>query len=176
MQRKRNEESQPIKKRRFLSFALEWQVETALKVYVILKGFALKNLHPNESIVRSLTYVRDDKRCHSDDRNEEESLLKWIWRRGFLVGLTPLLGITWLSFWTERSEVKNLLPRDVTLTVIYHSEKLFLEESPSNGIRRFLVFTRNDNHLGFLTLGLPASIRNNKREGFPIFTIRNTMK
>ena len=43
---------------------------------VILKGFALKNLHPNESIVRSLTYVRDDKRCHSDDRKEEESLLK----------------------------------------------------------------------------------------------------
>ena len=72
--------------------------------------------------------------------------------------------------------MKNLLPRDVTLTVIYHSEKLFLEESPSNGIRRFLVFTRNDNHLGFLTLGLPASIRNDKREGFPIFTIRNTMK
>ena len=56
----------------------------------------------------SLTYVRNDKRCHSDDRKEEESLLKWIWRRGFLVGLTPLLGITWLSFWTERSEVKNL--------------------------------------------------------------------
>ena len=108
MQRKRNEESQPIKKRRFLSFALEWQVETALKVYVILKGFSLKNLHPSEHIVRSLTYVRDDKRCHSDDRKEEESLLKWIWRRGFLVGLTPLLGITWLSFWTERSEVKNL--------------------------------------------------------------------
>ena len=43
-------------------------METALKVYVILKGFALKNLHPNESIVRSLTYVRDDKQCHSDDR------------------------------------------------------------------------------------------------------------
>ena len=57
------------------------------------------------------------------------------------------------------SEMKNLLPRDVTLTVIYHSEKLFLEESPSNGIRRFLVFTRND-----------------KREGFPIFTMGNTMK
>ena len=74
------------------------------------------------------------------------------------------------------SEMKNLLPRDVTLTVIYHSEKLFLEESPSNGIRRFLVFTRNDNHLGFLTLGLPASIRNDKREGFPIFTMENTMK
>ena len=55
--------------------------------------------------------------------------------------------------------MKNLLPRDVTLTVIYHSEKLFLEESPSNGIRRFLVFTRND-----------------KREGFPIFTMGNTMK
>ena len=133
-----------------------------------------------------------------------------------------------MSFWMERSEMKNLLPRDVTLTVIYHSERFCLEEpkrayceishirsrwqtmsfwrpqggristqavanisikvnmkkgiprraytlarnditvilngtqwseeSPSNGIRKFLAFARNDNHLGFLTFGLSASV------------------
>ena len=38
------------------------------KTHVILKGFTSKNLSRNESIVRSLTYVRDDKQCHSEDR------------------------------------------------------------------------------------------------------------
>ena len=46
---------------RFLAFAQN-------DITVILKGNTLKNLPPSEPIVRSLTYVRDDKRCYSDDR------------------------------------------------------------------------------------------------------------
>ena len=93
-----------------------------------------------------------------------------------------------MSFWRPQGgrisikvNMKEGIPRRAyalarnNMTVILNGTQ-WSEESPSNGIKRFLVFTRNDNHLGFLTLGLPASIRNNKREGFPIFTIRNTMK
>ena len=149
MQRKRNEESQPIKKRRFLSFALEWQVETALKGYIILKGFALKKLHPNESIVRSLTYVRDDKRCHSDDRKEEESLSKWIWRRGFLVGLTPSLGMTKLSFWTEQRGVKNLLPSDSNMDSS-HSLRNDMCSGTTNGVLFFDSFLHRGLCFSFL--------------------------
>ena len=46
---------------RFLAFARN-------DITVILKGNTLKNLPPSQPIVRSLTYVRDDKRCYSDDR------------------------------------------------------------------------------------------------------------
>ena len=41
---------------------------------------------------------------------------------------------------------------------VCHSETQSVEESPSNGIRRFLAFARNDNHLGSLTFGLSASV------------------
>ena len=44
--------------------------------------------------------------------------------------------------------MKNLLPRDVTLTVIYHSERLCLEESPPK--RAYCE--------GSLTFGLSASV------------------
>ena len=43
------------------------------------------------------------------------------------------------------------------ITVILNGTQ-WSEESPSNGIRKFLAFARNDNHLGSLTLGLSASV------------------
>lgn len=111
MQRKRNEESQPIKKRRFLSFALEWQVETALKVYVILKGFALKNLHPNESIVR-ISHIRSKWQTMSFRRPQggrisiKVNMKEGIPRRAYALARNNMTVILNGTQWSEKSPVK----------------------------------------------------------------------
>ena len=62
---------------RFLAFARN-------DITVILKGNTLKNLSPSEPIVRTLTYVRDDKRCHSDDRKRGRISFQRTSASGFL--------------------------------------------------------------------------------------------
>ena len=72
----------------------------------------MKNLPSSEPIVRSLTYVRDDKYVILTTVREEESLTKRA------------------SCHSERSGEKNLTFSE-TLTEQCHSERLCFEESPA---------------------------------------------
>ena len=75
-----------------------------------------------------------------------------------------------MSFWRSQGgrisikvNMKEGIPRRAytlarnDITVILNGTQ-WSEESPSNGIRKFLAFARNDNHLGSFTLGLSASV------------------
>ena len=60
--------------------------------------------------MRSLTCVRDDKRCHSDDRREEES--QPIEKRRFLtIGLRPRVGMTAMERFANTPRTEKIEPR-----------------------------------------------------------------
>ena len=62
----------------------------------------VKNLPRNEFIVRSLTYVRDDKQCHSDDRKGGR-----------------------ISYQESTSKVKNLLDRSIEGEMLHYCSACF---------------------------------------------------
>ena len=111
------------------------------------------------------------KRCNAYSNISFWKVLPWRTQASILWGISHIRS-RWqtMSFWRSQGgrisikvNMKEGIPRRAytlarnDITVILNGTQ-WSEESPSNGIRKFLAFARNDNHLGSFTLGLSASV------------------